>query len=260
VRDAGLEIPDHARDRRWLIARGRPGRAEFEAFAHEVLIILPAAGRFRCRDESFSYKAARETPLPDAIVAGQAGRVETTRSATMQRGIRSRQGGLSLQELLLAVTVMGCGLGLGLPSIGDSLARTRVQTATSALTNALAATRLAAIVERQRAVLCPSVDARSCAETVSWNSGWIAFVDSDRDGAPGPAERMLTVEGGQHTNLSLYTTTGRRRMVFQPDGRSGSSNLTFSVCHKGRARGRALVINHSGRVRSVDDWPCRPPR
>ncbi|MEB1635402.1 GspH/FimT family protein, partial [Xanthomonas campestris pv. campestris] len=70
-------------------------------------------------------------------------------------------------------------------------------------------------------------------------------------GQPSSALSVLRVEQHATTqSLSVTSTAGRPLIRFMPDGRSGGSNATISLCIQSE-RVADIVINNSGRARSV---------
>lgn len=164
---------------------------------------------------------------------------------------RRRSRGLTLIELLFTVAIVGITLAVGLPALGDALSRTAVTTTSASLTAALAQARTAAVSLHQPAVLCPTVDQLACARATRWEGGWMVFLDPDRDGRRGDAERLLWASDGADRDISVASTRGRLAVTYLPDGRSPGSNLTLSICPRSAdIDGRQLVLNNSGRVRS----------
>jgi type IV fimbrial biogenesis protein FimT len=159
--------------------------------------------------------------------------------------------GLTLIELLFTVAIVGITLAVGLPALADALSRTAVTTTSASLTAALAQARTAAVSFHQPAVLCPTSDHLSCARATRWDGGWMVFLDPDRDGRRGDAERLLWASDGADRDISIASTRGRLAVTYLPDGRSPGSNLTLSICPRTHdVDGRQLVLNNSGRVRS----------
>ncbi|WVL66909.1 GspH/FimT family protein [Xanthomonas campestris pv. campestris] len=77
------------------------------------------------------------------------------------------------------------------------------------------------------------------------------FADPANAGQPSSALSVLRVEQHATTqSLSVTSTAGRPLIRFMPDGRSGGSNATISLCIQSE-RVADIVINNSGRARSV---------
>lgn len=156
------------------------------------------------------------------------------------------------------VAVLAILAGLGLPSLGDALARQSVATAAGSWRDALALGRSHAILRRVPAVVCPSDDAERCRQAASWEGGFILFEDPNRNRVRDPGERVVRVFGSQ-PRVRMSTSVGRRAIVFQPTGRTDGSNATMTICAAGRPSidGRRLVTSNSGRTRT-EALRCEP--
>lgn len=165
--------------------------------------------------------------------------------------MRSRRNGLTLLELLVVVAILAIVTTVALPAFGDVMQRTRAQAAMHQLTASIAGARSAAIRRRLPTSLCPARAAAACRDDVDWSGGWLVFADPDGNGQPdasGDLIRHVQAPDG----ITVRSTTGRTRIRFQRDGRSGGSNLSLSVCSREeepRLLGK-VVLNISGRTRS----------
>ena len=163
-----------------------------------------------------------------------------------------RQRGFSLPELVFTVAIAAGLLGFGIPTfrdLGRDSARTRE---VNQLVHAVHLARSEAIKRNGVVSLCPSTDGDRCAAAgTSWDSGWIVFVNLDRDS---PAVR----EDGESL-LRAYARwdagsiqANRATLSFRPFGQSGVT-ATFTFCDpRGAAAARAVIISQTGRPRVSD--------
>ncbi len=170
----------------------------------------------------------------------------------------SRPSGLSLIELLTAVGVVAIVFGLATATYEGVVGATHAGAARGALQDALIASAEAAISWSMKVDVCPSRDGARCDDSYHWEDGWIAFVDVDGDGAFGPGDRRVARQEALGAHVALISTTGRRRLVFQPYGANAGSNVTFTLCDiRGAKRAVAVVANNSGRIHTVPTVPDR---
>jgi type IV fimbrial biogenesis protein FimT len=157
--------------------------------------------------------------------------------------------GFTLIELILSLAVAAVLLGMAIPALHGTLRRSRSRTTANALANALRTTRMLAISHNQRALLCPSHDGRHCSGDALWRNGWIVGVDRMRDGQPDDTPAMTWP--ALPASLRVVGSRGRRRVYFQPNGRSPGSNLSLLVCpvHPQDSRILRVVVSNVGRVR-----------
>jgi type IV fimbrial biogenesis protein FimT len=99
---------------------------------------------------------------------------------------RHRAAGFSLLELMVALTVLGIGLGIAVPSFTDMTRRNRLATQTNSLMSALAIARSEAVKRGVAVTVCPaqtgSDSADQCSGESNWaENGWIVFTDAVGD-------------------------------------------------------------------------------
>jgi len=157
------------------------------------------------------------------------------------------QLGMTLTELVFGLALGAILLSLSLPSLGDFMANQRVIAASNHLIAHLQYARQEAVTRRHHVIACPSADQRECNGNL-WDSGWIVFVDPDRDGRINQTDQLLrVVNASEHVRIH---SGGRERARFQPSGGAYGSNLTLRVCPaRSGIEGRAVVVSNPGRVR-----------
>ncbi len=175
--------------------------------------------------------------------------------------------GLSLVELCATLLVVSITLALALPALGGLRERLRQQAALHALTSSLAAARIAAVTRGRPVTACPSRDGLRCRDDLDWRDGWIVYVDPRRLPQPPDQAHVLQHAPALPAGLRLWSTTGRHRVRYQPDGMAGGSNVSLRLCtDAGVPRHLATVtVSLSGRARTrpaeTPAAPCpTPPR
>ncbi|MEO8671989.1 MAG: GspH/FimT family pseudopilin [Tahibacter sp.] len=160
-----------------------------------------------------------------------------------------RQNGTTLMELLTVIAIIAITLGIGLPGFGNLRQRQEMSNARSQLTLALAQARSRAVMSHSAIVMCPSSDGETCLDTVFWQHGWLAFVDTNRDGKRDFGESRVDL-GAPLNGVYIASTEGRRQITYHPDGSAPGSNITLTLCdRRGPGSAIALAINNGGRVR-----------
>lgn len=160
-------------------------------------------------------------------------------------------------ELLMTMIVLAVLGTLAAPAFGSLLERGRVQAADQGFVTALHLARETAARSGTRTLVCPSIDGAHCADGGHWEAGWIVALDRNRDGQPDAAPLLRgdrdTTNGSPHgaTRLRMQSSIGRPRVVFQPDGSAGGSNVTLLICRPGGRSGRGIVVSNSGRIRQT---------
>src|SRR5690606_31096409 len=94
--------------------------------------------------------------------------------------------GFTLLELMVAITVLGVLLGIGVPAFNDMIRNNRVAAQANEFTTALSLARSEAARRGMPVAVCASNAAQNaCAgdDVDNWGNGWLIF--SDRDGSAG---------------------------------------------------------------------------
>ncbi|MES2823289.1 MAG: GspH/FimT family pseudopilin [Pseudomonadota bacterium] len=107
-----------------------------------------------------------------------------------------KQNGFTLIELMVALTVMGVAIAIGIPSFNKQIMNNQSVALGEDFVSALNLARVTAVTGRKgatqtlqpRASICASVDGATCSGAAGgWSQGFIAFVDmatSDSAAAP----------------------------------------------------------------------------
>lgn len=156
--------------------------------------------------------------------------------------------GITLPELLLALSICGILASLGIPALGELILDGRMTAGANALVRSTHLAWTDAQTTMREVVLCRSVDGRQCAGAGAWDGGWIVFVNRDGNDPPtvDADEPVLDVArpGGP-----LAIRSNRNVFVFRPYP-FRSTNGTVVLCdRRGAPRARAVIISYSGRAR-----------
>jgi type IV fimbrial biogenesis protein FimT len=179
----------------------------------------------------------------------------------MRQGLAKfrHQRGFTLIEQIVAGLILVTLSCMAAPALAALLSRSRLQTAQQDLISALSQARALAAMTGRRTMLCPSRDGLQCADELHWEGGWLIghYRTSKTDQMDG---KPLFVGPG-HATLTILSTTGRRRVRFQNDGSAGGSNVTFTLCLRGRTGGTlSVVVSDAGRVKSPKTEPDQAQR
>jgi len=159
-------------------------------------------------------------------------------------GCRSPSGtGFTLIELLIAVAVLAIVATIGVPSFQHFMENQRIMERRDALLSGLSLARETALNQLQPVVLCPSSDGSSCG--TDWNTGWLAFIDSDRDSTLDSGETILAVQQND-TRISVSLSGASSLITFLPNGFVNSSTFNFcssSISSSNRQIGISSVGN-----------------
>lgn len=160
-----------------------------------------------------------------------------------------RHRGITILEVLIALTILGLLLGIALPAVSGAVSRVRSVGARAAISTTLFDAQRDATVLGQEVVICPGQGA-GCQGGSDWSRGWLAFVDSNGDRQFGPDEPLVHREPALPSGVRLIGTAGRTRLVYQPNGSNAGSNISFTLCdRRGPTSAQSLVLANGGRLR-----------
>jgi type IV fimbrial biogenesis protein FimT len=169
-----------------------------------------------------------------------------------------RQKGFTLIELLTTLSVATILVGVAVPGLQEFQKNSRQRSATNELVAAMRIARNTAITTNSRVTVCASSNEISC-QNVSWDNGWIAFVDTNSDRVLNGTETVLrsgsgirgvTIASGQFASFFVYRPNGRA-MNASISGNSGQ----FTICDdRGNEHAKTIQLDLSGRARAVSAY------
>lgn len=160
--------------------------------------------------------------------------------------------GLTLLELLVALSIAGILLSLGVPGWGAWMAEHELQDRADALLHTLDRARSEAVRRGSRVNVCPAAGDGCPVSAAPWEGGWTvtAVAQSASDGPPRSIAREraappgVTIRGnGPIADYVSYTSLGYARRI------NGALQMgTFVVCRPGH-KVRKVILANSGRAR-----------
>lgn len=161
--------------------------------------------------------------------------------------MRSERG-LSLLELLAAMSIVAVLVAAAAPSFRALLLDARMTGAVNALVHTAHLARQAAQTGVGDVVVCRSTDGLQCAPTGDWSSGWIAFVNRDRDDPPVvDADEPVLQSSGTHALSSI--SSNRRSYVLRPFPLRATNGTVVFCDQRGANQARAVILSYTGRPR-----------
>ncbi len=173
----------------------------------------------------------------------------------------NKANGFTLIELLVTVAVVSILLAIGVPELKRMTENNRQVAAINALAGSLNLARSEAIKQARTVTVCSSTDGAACSNNTDWTTGWIAFVDQNRDGVVDATDVLVARQGPLGAGLQLRATEfdDNTLIQFLPNGRlpaTGDPDGTFVLCDtrtKDASRARAINVNALGRVSTARD-------
>jgi type IV fimbrial biogenesis protein FimT len=167
-----------------------------------------------------------------------------------------RQDGFTLIELLTTLGIATILVSVAIPNLQQFKKNSRQRTVTNELVAAMRVARNTAITTNSRVTVCASRDGTACHD-VSWNRGWIAFVDEDSDRVLDVNEQLLRTGSGAD-GVSISSGQFANFFVYRPNGRVMNATLAgnsgqFTICDdRGNDHAKAIRLDLSGRAHAVD--------
>ncbi len=167
---------------------------------------------------------------------------------------RTKIGGFTFIEIMIALVILGMLITFGLPSYRDWIAAQQLANHARFIADTLHVARSEAIKHGYRVNLCKARDGRQCTDTGGWEQGWLLFVDENRSGQidddeivlhrEGPAGDGITMRGNRPVeDYVSYTSLGHARLL------GGALQMgTFIICKPGQ-NALHVVLANSGRAR-----------
>ena len=169
----------------------------------------------------------------------------------------TRQNGFTLIELLTTLGVAAILLAVAVPNMQEFKRNSRQTGGINEFVSGMRIARNTAITTNSRVTVCASANGNAC-QAVTWQSGWIAFVDRDADRTLDVDESIFRAGGGVD-GLTITSAQFVNFFVFRPNGRVMNASVSqnngqFTVCdERGAAHAKAIMIDFSGRPRAVHD-------
>lgn len=173
--------------------------------------------------------------------------------------------GVTLIELLVALSVFSILLTVGVPSFSQFTTSTRLSSYANTLFSHMALARSEAIKRNARVVICKSADGSTCASSGNWSQGWIVFADSDNNASASVGEQIITTmpalltgfSFSGNTNVSDYISYDAQGVPKLTTG--GFQSGTITLCPAAPAasgNGRDIILSSSGRSRIAKITTC----
>jgi type IV fimbrial biogenesis protein FimT len=173
--------------------------------------------------------------------------------------VMGRAQGFTLVELMMALVVIAVLITISAPGISELIKNNRMLSQVYALRAALNTARSEALTQRTAVTLCRSEDGITCSGD-SWNKGYIAFMDADRNGQPDDPNdpRVVVANLIDVETLAINFSNGDANdpqsniVSFDTQGYARDTSGTFTICDDRDYGARGLIVTPVGVVQSPD--------
>lgn len=164
--------------------------------------------------------------------------------------MRYKRTGFTLLGIIVSLGIAAVLLLAATSVLATAMTKAEMASARSSLLSSVTRSVAHAARTGSEVILCPG-DRRGCSDTFNWSRGWIAFADIDGNRRRDEFDTMLQEQAALGGGVELFTSTGRRRLVFQPSGGNLGSNVTFTLCaSRSGLPASTLVLSNRGRLRT----------
>ena len=153
-----------------------------------------------------------------------------------------------MPETLAVLALFAIFASLAVPAFGNLLLENRMVAATNELLRGIHLAFTRAQAELTDVVLCRSTDGQQCAPAGDWGSGWIVFVNRDRD-------NPVRVDGGEpvlavaRPAAGLTISSNRAAFVLRPAPYRATNGTVVLCDRRGVAAARAVILGYNGHPR-----------
>ncbi len=166
------------------------------------------------------------------------------------------RAGFTLLEAIITTSIICIVLAIGIPSFKAITQNNRMAAARNSITTHLNLARSEAVKRSIGVVLCPSDNGQTCADSTIWNRGFILYADNNGSKELELGEQILRYMNTTQDLIRIRTTSGRRKVAYNPFGYASGYNLTFTFCDSNsQVDPKAVIVSNSGRVRLSSTKP-----
>ena len=161
--------------------------------------------------------------------------------------------GYTLIEILVSLLIVAIVGGIAVPSFNTMINKNTQTSSLNTFIGSLHFARSEAVKRSRQVVLCPSTDKLRCNFAHNWDSGWIAFIDSDQDISRDVDEEVIKIENGFSNGYTLKGSADVADYIrFRGDGFTRESG-EFVICDpRGSGSAKVVIVSISGKTRTSE--------
>lgn len=187
-----------------------------------------------------SATATRTGATAHAFAALHAGNV---------RPRRRRTRGVTLIELLVAISILAIVAAIATPNFSTFLHNSRISSESAKLFADIEMARSEASRRNATVTICPIASGNACSQ--DWTQPRVIFIDANNDGTYGAGEELIRngdAPTGRVVIAAANLGTGANLVRFRSSGISNAPTANWSFCESNSTlSGQTLSLNGSGR-------------
>jgi type IV fimbrial biogenesis protein FimT len=180
--------------------------------------------------------------------------------------MNTRQAGMTLVELIVALAVAIVLMAIGIPAFQNLQATNRAAAQVNTLVTALNLARAEAVGRGTPVTICAKANDADCntAAAASWRSGWLVVTDSDGSGDVNGNDEVIRAFASLPDNAVIDSSARFARFNTRGEHADGST-VQFRLRQPSAAVGsdRCVRVAPSGQIRTTrgtfDDLASCPP-
>lgn len=158
--------------------------------------------------------------------------------------------GFTLIELIVTLAIAALVLSVGVPGFRGIIMDNRLVSDANQFVTSVNMARSAAVKYQRNATVCASTTFDDpvpvCSASTDWSTGWIVWVDKDRDAAT-DADEIVSAFGPINTTSTMSSTVAT--FMYDARGFSLTPAGTVDLCDNRTAEtGRQISVNAVGRT------------
>jgi len=163
------------------------------------------------------------------------------------------QQGLTLIELVIAVTILGILLGTGIPSFQNMMKRSRSDADTERIAQTIRFARAFAISQNAEITTCFSDDLYACHRRA--HKAIMVFKDKNLNRKADPGETLeFALLDDKEAQVLFNMSVGRHYIRHRPNGTVKEfGHITYCPGHNDVHYAKRLIISRMGRARNAKD-------
>lgn len=181
----------------------------------------------------------------------------------VRTGRKNRAAGFSMLEFTNSLSALALVFSAGVSGVYNFIADLDRADVVNQMITGLRLARSAANQYSMVVTLCPSADGRGCSQSGDWSTGWVAFIDKNRDGDMNPAERRGIIAKAVHPRSGVRVASDWDRFSFSPGEPVPAGEAAATLCvrdSRGPAQSRVIWIDARGRVQVQSQRPDHEKR